>query len=339
MGLSIPTCPADLLNMADQPSSRIAIRFGASTSNSAKPAKPANKSASRPTPSTALGKRSRPQFSNDNDSDGDEPADAQHESITHFGTNGAEFVDDEPSRRHQSGSDDRQDKSSGRNSPADSSRETPANPNKADDAAEEEPLKWGLTLAKKPKLEDTRKEDVKDAEVAKAPKTADEEAMDALLSNESARQRLLHRTEDDAYRDAAAEAPEVDDIETYDAFPIEGFGEALLRGQGWDGKKLGPEAKEIKRRPNGMGLGAKKLNVEEDLGGWDSKGKKSERRPRLDDYRREKDKESSKREDRYRDSYKNERDRDRDRERHRDRDRERDRDRDSHRHRDRDRRR
>ncbi|ROW12790.1 hypothetical protein VMCG_00644 [Cytospora schulzeri] len=314
--------------MADQNSSRIAIRFGASASNG-------TKTAPRPTPSTALGKRSRPQFDHDNDSDGDEPTDAQPETITHFGTNGAEFVDDEPSRQDQPDSDGRRDGSRGRDSPANGSREKAAN--KADEAEEEEPLKFGLTLSKKPKQDENKGEDVK--EVDEAPKTADEEAIDALM-DDSGRRRPLHRTEEDAFRDAAADAPEVDDIATYDAFPVEGFGESLLLGQGWDGKKRGIEVKEIKRRPNGMGLGAKKLTAEEDLGGWDSKGHKSSgKRPRLDDYRRERDRESSKREDRYRDSYKNERERERHRDRDRDRERDRDRDRDSHRHRDRDRRR
>lgn len=316
--------------MADQNSSRIAIRFGAPTPNG-------TKSAPRPTPSTALGKRSRPQFDHDEDSDGDEPADAQPETITHFGTNGAEYVDDEPSRRDQHDSD-QQDGSRRRDSPANGSRERPVK--KADEVEEEEPMKFGLTVTKKPKQDESKGEDVKEAE--KAPKTADEEAIDALM-DDSGRRRLLHRTEEDAFRDAAADAPEVDDIETYDAFPVEGFGESLLLGQGWDGKKRGIEVKEIKRRPNGMGLGAKKLNVEEDLGGWDSRGKKGgeKKRPRLEDYRRERDRESSKREDKHRDSYKNERERERERHRGRDRDRsrDRDRDRDSHRHRDRDRRR
>lgn len=320
--------------MADQNSSRIAIRFGASTSNGPK-------SAPRPTPTTALGKRPRPQFDNDHDSDGDEPNDTQPETITHFGTNGAEYVDEEPQRRDRAGFDDRRHGSQSRDLPVTGSHEKPANPKRVDDAVEEEPLKYGLTLSKKFKQGEGGAEDAEEAEVVKAPKTADEEAIDALMDGDSRRQRMLHRTEDDAYRDATADAPEVDDIETYEEFPVEGFGEALLKGQGWDGKRLGPEAKEIKRRPNGMGLGAKKLTAEEDLGGWDSKGKKSEKRPRLDDFRRERDRESSKREDRYRDSYKNERDRERDRHRGRDHDRERDRDRDrdSHRHRDRDRRR
>lgn len=317
--------------MADQNSSRIAIRFGTSTSSG-------TKSTSRPTPPTALGKRSRPRF--ENDSDGDEATDAQPEAITHFGTNGAEFFDDERTREVQAASDDRNNGSRRRDSPAKGSGEQLAN-KKVDEVKEEEPLQFGLTVSKKLKQEDGGVEDIEEAEAVKAPKTADEEAMDALLGNESKRQRLLHRTEDDAYRDAAADAPEVDDIATYDVFPVEGFGESLLKGQGWDGKKRGPEAKEIKRRPTGMGLGAKKLTAEEDLGGWDSRGKRGDRKPRLEDYRRERDRESSKREDRYRDSYKNERDRERERPRDKDRERERDRDRDrdSYRHRDRDRRR
>lgn len=283
-----------------------------------------------------MGKRSRPQFDHDNGSDGDEPTDAQPETITHFGTNGAEYVDDEPSRRDEPDSDNRRGGSRGRQSPADGSREKVANSKKADEAAEEEPMKYGLTLSKKPKQDESKGDDVK--EVDKAPKTADEEAIDALM-DESGRRRL-HRTEDDAFRDAAADAPEVDDIATYDAFPVEGFGESLLLGQGWDGKKRGIEVKEIKRRPNGMGLGAKKLDAEEDLGGWDNKGKRrGDKRPRLNDYRRERDRESSKREDKYRDSYKNERERERHRDRDRDREREQGRDRDPYRHRDRDRRR
>ncbi|ROW17529.1 hypothetical protein VPNG_00738 [Cytospora leucostoma] len=320
--------------MADQNSSRIAIRFGASTSSG-------TKSTSRPTPPTALGKRSRPQFDNEDDSDGDEATDAQPEAITHFGTNGAEFFDNERTREDQAASDDRNNGSRSRDSPGNGSGEQLANTKKLDESNEEEPLKFGLTVSKKPKQGEGGVEDIEEAEAVKAPKTADEEAMDALLGNDSKRQRLLHRTEDDAYRDAAADAPEVDDIATYDVFPVEGFGESLLMGQGWDGKKRGPEAKEIKRRPNGMGLGAKKLTAEEDLGGWDSRGKRSDKKPRLEDYRRERDRESSKREDRYRDSYKNERDRERERPRDRDRERERDRDRDrdSYRHRDRDRRR
>lgn len=319
--------------MADQNGSRIAIRFGASSSNAPKNTP---KNAPRPTPSTALGKRPRGGF--EHDSDDDESEEERHETITHFGVNGAEKDDDdeERSRRDQSTHGGRRRRSRSRDSTENASREDPSQSNQ--DQVDEEPLQYGLVLSKKPK-KDAAKNDGEKEEADKpvVPKDADEEAIAALMDAEG--KRALHRTEDEAYRDAAADAPEVDDEATYDAFPVEGFGEALLKGQGWDGQMRGPKAKEVKKRPNGIGLGAKKMTVEEDLGGWDSKGKPPEKRPRLDQYRSERDKERSRREDRHRDSYKNERDRERDRDRDRPRDRHRDRDRDNHGHRDRDHRR
>lgn len=316
--------------MADQNGSRIAIRFGGASTNGPKNAP---KNASRPTPSTALGKRSRSGF--DHVSNGDESEEERHETITHFGVNGAGNDDDDDGRPRegQSKSGGRRRRSQSRDSTANSSRQDPAQPNQ-DHVEEEEPLQYGLVLSKKPKRDAGKDDGDKDgADKTALPKNADEEAMAALM--ESGGKRALHRTEDEAYRDATADAPEVDDVATYDAFPVEGFGEALLKGQGWDGQMRGPKAKEIKKRPNGIGLGAKKMTVEEDLGGWDNKGKTTEKRPRLDQYRSERDKERSRREDRHRDSYKNERDRERDRDRDRPRDRHRDRDRDAYRHRDR----
>lgn len=314
--------------MSDQTHPRIAIRFGASSKGSKNPP-------SRPAQSSTLGKRHRPQFDNDADSDGDEPEDTRHETITHFGANGAEFVDEKPLRRDERKSDGQKPGSRRAASPADGSPAIPSGSKKNGEPMEEEPLKYGLTVAKKIKTTESNQDALANEEDGPhEPKTADEEAMDALLGKDIGRHHLLHRTEEDAYRDATANAPEVDDLATYEAIPVEGFGASLLKGQGWDGKMRGPKSKEITKRPNGMGLGAKKLTAEENLGGWDSKGK-SEKRPRLDEYRREKDKERNRREDRYRDSYKNERDRDYDRDRHRDSNRERDRDR--HRDRDRDR--
>lgn len=295
--------------MADpNSSSRIAIRFGGSKKETHNPRRP------------ILGKRHRPTFDHDADSeDGNESEDAQHESITHFGAGGAENVQEtrqNPARRKSSDQ-----------TPADPNANTPKDSNgreKVGTKDTEEPLKYGLTISSKPKAtEEAQRAQSSNEEKNHVQKTADEEAMDALLGKDSNKSRLLHRTEDDAYRDATAGAPEVDDLATYDAIPVEGFGASLLKGQGWDGKMRGPKSKEIKRRPNGMGLGAKKLKAEEDLGGWDSKGQK-ERRPRLDEYRRESDRERSRRDDRHRDSYKNERDRERDRDRHRTHDRDRD---------------
>lgn len=332
--------------MTDQNGSRIAIRFGAASSSGSKNGP---KNASRPTPSTALGKRSRGGF--DHDSEDDESEEERHETITHFGVNGAENGDDdeERNRRDRSTPSGRRRRSRSRDSTERPSRQHPSQSNQ-NHVEEEEPLQYGLVLSKKPKRDAAKDDGDKDgADKPVVPKNADEEAIAALM--DSGGKRASHRTEDEAYRDAAADAPEVDDEATYDAFPVEGFGEALLKGQGWDGQMRGPKAKEIKKRPNGIGLGAKKMTVEEDLGGWDSKGKPSEKRPRLDQYRSERDKERSRREDRHRDSYKNERDRERDherdrdrdrdppRDRHRDRDRDRNRDRDNYRHHDRDHRR
>lgn len=305
-------------------SSRIAIRFGSSSKGA--------HTSRRSAPSSALGKRHRPTFDDDAESNGSDTDDAQHESITHFGAEGAENLGDEIHNKIERTSGDRDSADSKTDAPKDSDRNTLTGHERAGSQETEETLKYGLTVSKKPKENEDEQRAHSDCdEETRKPKTADDEAIDALMGKDSTKQRLLHRTEDDAYRDAASNAPEVDDLATYDAIPVEGFGASLLKGQGWDGKMRGPKTKEIKRRPNGMGLGAKKLKAEEDLGGWDSKGK-SERRPRLDEYRRESDKDRSRRVDRYRDSYKNERDRERDRDGHRSYGR----DRDAHRRHDRD---
>lgn len=294
--------------MADQDSSaRIAIRFGGSSKE------PQN--VRRPKPSSALGKRHRSTFDDDSDSDSNESGDAQHETITHFGAEGAENIAEKTQDRDERRTSDHHAADANANAPGEDHPAGSAERKEAETDETEEPLKYGLTISKKPRqTEKTEPVHLGDGEATREPKTADEQAMDALLGKEPAKPRLLHRTEDEAYRDATASAPEVDDLATYDAIPVEGFGASLLKGQGWDGKMRGPKSKEIKKRPNGMGLGAKKLKVEEDLGSWDSKGK-SERRPRLDEYRRESDRERSRRDGRYRDSYKNERDRERDRDR------------------------
>lgn len=293
-------------------SSRIAIRFGGSSNEFSH--------SRRPNTSSALGKRHRPKLDDDPDSDSNESEDAQHESITHFGAGGAENIRENSQNQELRKKNNPSFADQCPDAPKDSQSTVPAESDEPGTQQTEEPLKFGLTLSNKPrKPEEAQPSDSHNDEETKGSKTAEEEAMDALLGKDSAKPRVLHRTEDDAYRDATASAPEVDDLATYDAIPVEGFGASLLKGQGWDGKMRGLKSKEIKRRPNGMGLGAKKLKAEEDLGGWDSKGR-SEKRPRLDEYRRENDRERSTRDDRYRDSYKNERDRERDRDRHRNRD-------------------
>lgn len=315
--------------------SRIAIRFGASSSRAP------YRNPQRPAPSSALGKRHRPRFDHDesgSDSEGSENKEAHHQSITHFGADGAEDVDEQRTRRDQGRSGDWDSTRHRIESPRAKSQIKYDEPGKHEADEPEETLQYGLVISKKPNHEERKLED-KAEDTPREPKTADEEAMDALMGHGTGKRKMLHLTEDDAYHEAAAGAPAEDDLATYEEVPVEGFGASLLMGQGWDGKMRGPKVKEITRRPNGMGLGSKKMAGEEDLGGWDSKGRgrgRGDKRPRLDEYRRDRDKDRSRREDRHRDSYKNERDRERNGDRYRDSERERERDRDRNRDRDRD---
>jgi hypothetical protein len=162
----------------------------------------------------------------------------------------------------------------------------------------------------------------------------EQEALDALMGNSSTGKSKLviergpvRVTEDDAFRRDFHNAPNESTLEDYEAMPIEEFGAALLRGMGWDGKPRGTKVRQVKRRPNLLGLGAKELKGEEDLGAWNQKGK-GKQRPRLNDYKREEEKRREKREERHHDSYKSERDREKNAERngHRHHDRHRDRD-------------
>ena len=229
-----------------------------------------------------------------------------------------------------------------------------AKASKADDAAadaEAKPIKWGLTITKPDSPanamsspnEDTgtaqdSKTDTPDAEKATGLGGDDDGAPDsekaavmALLGqttdDRTKTKRVIAQeankvTEDDAFDKDFRSAPDVSTLEDYEDMPVEEFGAALLRGMGWDGKDKGPKVKQVVRRPNQMGLGAKELKGAEDLGGWNNKTGKTggssshkQRPPRLHDYRREEEKRKEEREERYRDSYKGERDRERDRDR------------------------
>lgn len=311
--------------------SRIAIKFGAPQSGS-------SKKAQRPPPPSSLGKRHRHRFNADSESEGEDETAGRHESITGFGSDGAEVGD---ARSHQRrGADERSESQrKGRRDRSEDSRSRQnADLKETDPPDEDKPIQWGLTVTKRAKQNDdgdqtngssAKKNGQNTADETEVPKSADEQAIDALLgkTDGSSTQRG-RRTEDDAFRDATDHAPDVDPLKVYDDHPVEGFGASLLKGQGWDGKMRGPKTKEVKRRPNQIGLGAKSLNGAEDLGDWNHKGSK-DKRPRLDEYNRKR--ESSRRDDQYRDSYKGERDRERERER--------DRGSSYHRHRDRDHRR
>ncbi|KAI0996314.1 hypothetical protein K3495_g11866 [Podosphaera aphanis] len=154
----------------------------------------------------------------------------------------------------------------------------------------------------------------------------DDEALQALLKKdkeESGRELVIPvedslqpvepMTEYDAYKRAVAVAPEPSKMEDYERVPVEEFGAALLRGMGWNGKKIGG-TKEVKRLQNLLGLGAKELKESEFIGAWVNKSdaKKlntnltggKDRRPRAGEYMREEEK---RREERVGGSYRRER--------------------------------
>ncbi|KAF5975999.1 pre-mRNA-splicing factor SPP2 [Fusarium coicis] len=337
------------------PAPRIAIKFGATSSNNN------SKKASKPNPSSSLGKRPRPHaLGGASDSEDDDYEHRErHEKITGFGVDGAETEHKAKDLRtekkeyvlaRQPNHDWRSEARAQRKSKSSLPEETRAQQNNAtietEPADQDKGIKWGLTI--KEKAEDANKDvgsESKEKPISiddnlkKPPpkRTEDDEALDALLGNKEDDKKIIHPTEEDAHRHDIQGAGETT-LDDYEAMPVEEFGAALLRGMGWDGK-TGDKVKEVKRRPNRLGLGGTELKGEEDLGGWNQGGNKN-RRPRLDEYRRE---ESKRKEGRSReDSYKRERERERERDRdsrhgYRDRDRERDHHRDRDRNREYDR--
>ena len=358
--------------MSDPNKGRIAIKFGASSSSSTASKKPP----SRPPPTSSLGKRPRSHAAlggeSDSDSDHDHDDRGRHEAITGFGSEGAET---ERKRRAavevkkelviaRQGNKDwrtemRAQRRGGKNLlPSEARTAQQQNGGMAERAPadQDKGLQWGLTIKERTdtvneptddKVDGTENEITtasrNEPEPERPQRTADDEAIDALLGKKTQPEKtiLAAPSEDDVYQRDAAQAGAASTLEDYEAMPVEEFGAALLRGMGWDGKPRG-QTKEVRRRANRLGLGAKELKNAEDLGGWNQgSGGKKKSRPRLNEYRRE---ESKRKEGRGRDdSYKRERERERERDRHGDRgrdyNRDRDRDRDRHRGYDRDRRR
>jgi hypothetical protein len=224
----------------------------------------------------------------------------------------------------------------------------------------DEAITWGLSVRKRVRVEEptsqSTAQEVRDEEVVvevkveEKPLTADEEALQALLGTkkevkgpdmvisatreDSATPEPMNET--DAYKRAIALAPNVSTLEDYERVPVEEFGAALLRGMGWKGEKVGG-GKEVVRRQNLLGLGAKELKGAEELGAWVQKsdtkrlrpgtdkssgggfgGGGVDRRPKASEYRREKERREERREERGGGSYRRERERDSYRERDRD---------------------
>lgn len=156
--------------------------------------------------------------------------------------------------------------------------------------------------ASKPALEQT----------PRSTKTADEEAMEALLGGEKKSTLVLpalenerdgYQPEEDAYEDYTneddhfkadvASRPDVATLDEYAATPVDDFGTALLRGMGWkDGEPIGKRRTQdpttskpriVERRPAFLGIGAKEVPTgvgDDELGAW-GKGAKGKRRTDL----------------------------------------------------------
>ncbi|KAI2609149.1 DExH-box splicing factor binding site-domain-containing protein [Hypoxylon sp. NC1633] len=220
-------------------------------------------------------------------------------------------------------------------------RQYEAQPNGATETGQAEAdkqVKWGLTLTKTSVQGDTENSDetspreqiptaVSSKTTAKDDNSEDSKgedddainvllgrkrkfAKDLIIEGTSARDIPTASSEQDMYRRRMEEAAEISTIEEYDQIPEGEFGAAMLRGMGWNGKERGSRPKEVSRRPHLMGLGSKE-DEEIRKAELAQKHGHRERRPRLDEYRREKEKERRDREDRRGNSYKYERERER----------------------------
>ncbi|KAK0109510.1 hypothetical protein ONS95_002199 [Cadophora gregata] len=229
-------------------------------------------------------------------------------------------------------------------------------------------IQWGLSVRKRARTEESdgpggqaegqdnesapkpeSMENLRELEAAQtskpAPVTADEEALASLLGTSTSTTKRpdlvipTPLTEQEAYKAAVASAPDPSSLEDYERIPVEEFGAALLRGMGWKGEKNADTKKrEVKRRQNLLGLGAKELDGAEELGAWVQKSDVKrlnpgggggrggggggfgggERRPKAGEYKREKERERERREERGGGGYRREKERERERDRDRD---------------------
>lgn len=251
------------------------------------------KPGAKPTPASTLGKRPRTTFGGENDSDEDtEPV--KHEAVSGFGEGGAIALKEGEDKgkgvlvikgmgnrdwrgeaRARSGKDllpkearaqrdaEAQAKEGGKTEGVDV-----VNGNDGS-------ITWGLSVRKRQDVEiaDAPGEAVQNTSVVELvqAQTADEAALAALLGDNSHKGPALTipqpLSEIDAYHRAVEAAPDVSTLEDYERVPVEEFGAALLRGMGWKGEKEA-KRKDVKRRQNLLGLGAKELDGAEELGAW-----------------------------------------------------------------------
>ncbi|KAK8114894.1 hypothetical protein PG999_006963 [Apiospora kogelbergensis] len=323
---------------------RIAIKFGAPSSSSSKPT--SNRKAGQT--SSALGKRPRPHALGGESESEDDAFSGKHEAVTSFGARGAQN-DRQPrgtkSARTSSGplviacqdnrdwKENAKSKRPGKEALPHEKEARFGGPTKDTEPADQDKgIKWGLTVTKKPVDVDTSpaegeasepvyKEVVSTTQTEDDPRKtegrvdADQDALNALMGKEDEHKKKIiiagasNSTEDDALKRDFSTAAEVSTLEEYDQIPDGEFGLAMLRGMGFDGKNHGSRPKEVKRRPALLGLGAKE---DEEIKKAELAQKRGhrERRPRLDEYRRDKEKEKERRHRDSSHSYKSERERD-----------------------------
>ena len=175
----------------------------------------------------------------------------------------------------------------------------------------------GISFVQKDQDGDTAmtKEQASETTLEQTPqstKTADEEAMEALLGGEKKSTLVIptlgderdgYEAQEDAYDDYAneddrfkadvASRPDVASLDAYMAVPVDGFGAGILRGQGWkDGDPIGKRRTQasttskprvVERRPAFLGIGAKEVPTgvgDGELGAW-GKGAKGKRKADL----------------------------------------------------------
>ncbi|KAL9605145.1 MAG: hypothetical protein Q9219_000079 [cf. Caloplaca sp. 3 TL-2023] len=125
-------------------------------------------------------------------------------------------------------------------------------------------------------------------------KTADEEALEALMGDGAKKSTLVvpmisqsgddglrngtaNFSEEDQFRSDVASRPDSATLDDYARVPVEEFGLGMLRGMGWkEGEVVGKrkdqvsKARVVERRPALLGIGAKEVPgvVGEELGAW-----------------------------------------------------------------------
>ncbi|KAI0526463.1 DExH-box splicing factor binding site-domain-containing protein [Xylaria bambusicola] len=328
-----------------QQAPRIAIKFGASSSVAPKPSSTAAIRRGQAQLSSTLGKRQRPNaLHHESDSGDEDDILGKLEAVTTFNADTSSRSSDVHSDkrkkdeyviRSQKNRDWKAEmKSIRKNPPTIQSLSTENHSLEIAPADQDKDVKWGLNITKqsvKESLEDSStaekapEEQVKSSSnkppiLTESPEDAEKDAMDALLGkrkptrnlviNDSATNSRPQFSEQDAYQKRIMEAAEVSTIEEYSEIPEGEFGAAMLRGMGWKGEEFGSKPKEVQRRPHLMGLGSKE-DEEIKKAELAKRHGHRERRPRLDEYKRAREKEKQERNGRYRESYKTERERER----------------------------